>query len=64
MGGMKGGVSQPPMAMNEDGVVETDPMKVREVWKRFSEGIASQVEEEEGILMMNIKNGLRRGWSA
>ena len=48
-GGMNGGVSPPPMAMNEDGVVETDPMQVLEVWKRFSEGIASQVEEEEGI---------------
>jgi hypothetical protein len=48
-GGMNGGVSPPPMAMNEDGVVETDPMQVLEVWKIFSEGIASQVEEEEGI---------------
>ena len=49
IGGMKGGVSPPPMAMDAEERVETDPIKVLEVWRKFSEGLASEMPEEEGI---------------
>ena len=48
-GGLVNTVSPPPMAIDEDGKVETDPVNVLKVWKRFSERIANPGPSEEGI---------------
>ena len=41
--GLLGSVSPPPMAMNDKGKVETDPLKVLRVWKEFSEKLPTRV---------------------
>lgn len=37
------------MAENEDGEVESDPLEVLRIWRKFSREIASEMPEEEGI---------------
>ena len=46
---LKAGVSPPPMAMGADGKVESDPIEVLKIWRRFSAEMASMTPEEEGI---------------
>ena len=46
---MKASISPPPMAMNEDGLVESDPVEVLKIWRRYSAQVADMTPAEEGI---------------
>jgi hypothetical protein len=48
-GRMQTGISPPPMAMNSEGKVESDPVEVLKIWRRFSAEMADMTPEEEGI---------------
>ena len=48
-GGLLNTVTPPPMALNADGGVETDPIAVLKAWRQFSERIANPGPSEEGI---------------
>jgi hypothetical protein len=49
LGGLTNSVSPPPMAINDEGDVETDPLSVLRVWRSFSSGIANPGPSEECI---------------
>ena len=46
---MKKTVSPPPMVMDEEGKVESDPIEVLKIWRRFSAEMAEGTLAEEGI---------------
>ena len=46
-GGLRLGVSPPPMTINSSGEVETDPAVVLKVWKEFSASVANPDRAEE-----------------
>ena len=66
-GRMKTGIKPPPMVMNAEGKVESDPVEVLRTWRRFSAEMADTTPEEEGIYDDEYKeevearlDGLRR----
>ena len=48
-GRMQTRVSPPPMAMNADGRVESDPVEVLKIWRNFCSEMADSTPQEEGI---------------
>jgi hypothetical protein len=48
-GRMRKTVSPPPMVMDEEGRVESDPIEVLRIWRRFSAEMADSTPDEEGI---------------
>jgi hypothetical protein len=48
-GRMRASVSPPAMVEDERGNVESDPIKVLQAWRRFSEEIATGTREEEDL---------------
>ena len=47
-GRLKTGISPPPLALNDEGKVESDPVQVLKIWRRFSSEMASMTQEEMG----------------
>ena len=47
--GMRASKSPPPMAINEQGTIASDPVEVLRIWKRFSADIANPSPEDEKI---------------
>ena len=46
---MRASPSPPAMVHNEEGEVESDPIQVLKIWRRFTRDIANTTPEEEGI---------------
>lgn len=48
-GRMRKTFSPPPLVMNEEGKVESDPIEVLRIWRRFSAEVADMTPSEEGM---------------
>ena len=59
-GRLKAGVAPPPMVMNSEGKVESDPVEVLRIWRRFSAEMASTTPQEEGIYDDDYRDEVER----